>query len=146
MILDTIDHLKDYVAMNPGFRHVIDFIANNNLQTLREGRHDIAEGVYVNVQRTEGKSRSEARLEYHRQMIDLQVPLACTEEIGVAPLDSVKAGIYDAENDIAFSESEPEQYIQVKPGEFAIFFPQDAHAPCIAPERLHKLIFKVVAS
>lgn len=37
-------------------------------------------------------------------------------------------------------------YVTCKPGEFAIFFPQDGHAPCIAgvPE-IKKAIFKVLA-
>ena len=52
---------------------------------------------------------------------------------------------YNAEKDITFFEGLAETYITVKPGMFAIFFPQDGHAPGITPEGVKKVIVKVKA-
>jgi biofilm protein TabA len=38
-----------------------------------------------------------------------------------------------------------ETYVTVKPGMFAIFFPQDGHAPGITPDGVKKVIVKVKA-
>ena len=52
---------------------------------------------------------------------------------------------YNAEKDITFFEGLAETYITVKPGMFAIFFPQDGHAPGISPDGVKKVIVKVKA-
>lgn len=52
---------------------------------------------------------------------------------------------YDKDKDISFYEGAAENYLSVKPGMFAIFFPQDAHAPGISPEGVKKIIVKVKA-
>ena len=43
------------------------------------------------------------------------------------------------------NEGLAETYIAVKPGMFAIFFPQDGHAPGITPDGVKKVIVKVKA-
>ena len=52
---------------------------------------------------------------------------------------------YNVEKDITFFEGLAETYIAVKPGMFAIFFPQDGHAPGITPDGVKKVIVKVKA-
>ena len=51
----------------------------------------------------------------------------------------------DPEKDITFFEGLAETYVTVKPGMFAIFFPQDGHAPGVTPEGVKKVIVKVKA-
>ena len=50
---------------------------------------------------------------------------------------------YNAEKDITFFSGLAESYIEVKPGMFAIFFPQDGHAPGITPDGVKKVIVKL---
>ena len=52
-------------------------------------------------------------------------------------------GEYDAEKDIEFFEDVPDSYVTVLPGEFAVFFPEDAHAPLIGTGEVHKVVIKV---
>ena len=75
------------------------------------------------------------------------VPLSGTEIMGYTPgKDCVPADAPDsAEKDITFFEGLAETYIAVKPGMFAIFFPQDGHAPGISPDGVKKVIVKVKA-
>ena len=41
MIIDTIENLGKYVALNPLFADVIEFLKNNNLQAMEEGKYPI---------------------------------------------------------------------------------------------------------
>ena len=45
--------------------------------------------------------------------------------------------------DITFYEGLATDYLTVKPGMFAIFFPEDAHAPGVTPDGVRKVIVKV---
>lgn len=146
MILDTLGMLHKYAALNPLFPAVVKFLQENDLNALALGRHDIvADALYVNIQEASLRTREEARLESHRQMIDIQIPLSSSEEMGYSPLSSLSDVPYDADKDIAFYDEKPESYFCVTPGEFVIFFPQDGHAPAISPAGLKKAIFKVKA-
>ena len=91
------------------------------------------------------KTKEEAVLETHRKMIDIQIPLSCTEVMGYTPREDLDEQPYNAEKDITFYEGMAQQYVAVKPGMFAIFFPQDGHAPCISEEPVRKAIFKIKA-
>ena len=50
---------------------------------------------------------------------------------------------YDSEKDFELFNDSPTTYVTVMPGEFAIFFSEDAHAPLIGTGELKKLIFKI---
>ena len=46
MILDRLENLKDYVALNPHFAKVVDFLSKNDLAGLPLGRN-VIDGDYV---------------------------------------------------------------------------------------------------
>lgn len=148
MVIDTLEHLEDYVSLNPLFKDVCNFLKDNDLTSLPEGKHEIkGKQLFVNVTTVKGKEPSDAVLEYHREMIDIQIPLSAPETYGNTPLADLPEAAFDAENDIAKVPGVPAQsYVTCTPGMFVIFFPQDAHAPCISMEsELRKAIFKVKA-
>ena len=148
MVIDTLEHLEDYVSSNPLFKDVYDFLKDNDLTSLPEGKHEIkGEQLFVNVTTVKGKEPSDAVLEYHMEMIDIQIPLSAPETYGYTPLADLPEAAFDADNDIAKVPGVPAQsYVTCTPGMFVIFFPQDAHAPCISMEsELRKAIFKVKA-
>ena len=41
MVIDTLDNLAKYESMNPLFKDVVEFLKNNNLDALEEGKHEI---------------------------------------------------------------------------------------------------------
>jgi YhcH/YjgK/YiaL family protein len=65
--------------------------------------------------------------------------------MGYTPRTALPEAEYNAEKDITFYPGAAESYIDVKPGMFAIFFPQDGHAPAITDTPLKKVIVKVKA-
>ncbi len=145
MILDSLDNLHKYVALNPRIQTVVDFIKANDLAAVPAGKVQIdGDDVFGNFQTLKGKTKEEAKLETHNVMLDIQVPFNTAETMGYTPRRDLPQGEYNDANDITFYEGLAEQYVTVYPGEFAIFLPQDGHAPCIAPgEEIQKVIFKV---
>ena len=147
MVIDTLENLEKYVSLNPLFKDVVGFVKSNDLNALEVGKHQIKGGdLFVNIQVAKGKTKEAALLETHKKMIDIQIPLSAPETYGYTPLCGLPSADYNEEKDITKYEGAADTYVTCKPGEFAIFFPQDGHAPCItdAPE-IKKAIFKVLA-
>lgn len=147
MVIDTLDNLEKYTTLNPLFADVVKFIKENDLNTLEEGKHFIKEkDLFVNIQTAKAKTEEEAKLETHKKMIDIQIPLSTCETYGYTPLCDLPNEEYNEEKDITKYAILADTYVTCKPGEFAIFFPQDGHAPCISGEaEIKKAIFKVLA-
>ena len=146
MIIDTIDNLGKYVALNPLFADVVDFLKNHNLLTMEPDKYPIkGEDLFVNIQVAKQRTKETCFVESHVKMIDIQIPLSCEETYGYSPLDSLPDATYDAEKDMTIYEGvKPKDFVTLTPGMMVIFFPQDGHAPCIIEEsEIKKAIFKV---
>jgi YhcH/YjgK/YiaL family protein len=78
-------------------------------------------------------------------MIDIQIPLDGEETFGYTPLCDLPEFEYNAEKDITkYGTTLAQTYVTCRPGQMAIFFPQDGHAPCISEAaEIKKAIFKV---
>ena len=146
MIIDTLDNLGKYVALNPLFADVVEFLKSHDLRTMEVGKYPIKDkDLFLNLSLTKQRTKETAFLETHIDMIDIQVPITCAESFGYSPLCDLPAFEYNAEKDITkYGDTKPQTYVTVNPGQFAIFFPQDGHAPCIIEEEeIKKAIFKV---
>ena len=144
MVVDRLENLERYVSLNPLFAQAVDFLRSTDLNARETGRVVLEEGkLMANFSRLCPKTKEEAKLETHNDFIDIQIPLSGTEIIGYTPRAELPEAAYDAENDISFYEGEAADYLVINPGMFAIFFPEDAHAPGITAEGVKKIIMKV---
>lgn len=146
MILDSLDKLGSYEALNPNFAKAIEFIKANDLASLPLGRNEIfGDLVYANVMEIQPKGKEEARVEIHRRYIDIQIPISCDELMGYTPLSELPAPDYDESTDAALYPVglAAREYFNVKNDQFVIFFPQDGHAPAITPVPMKKIVVKV---
>ena len=127
MVVDTLENLEKYASLNPLFAQAIEFLKSHDLQAMEIGKTELkGKDLLVNIAQT----------------------LSGTEIMGyTAAKDCVPTNApYNVEKDITFFEGLAETYIAVKPGMFAIFFPQDGHAPGITPDGVKKVIVKVKAN
>ena len=147
MIKDHINNAHRYDDLHPNFRSVLEILQSLNLNALQPGHIELdGKYVYININETNSKTKEEALLESHRQYIDIQMPLTDTETFGIKQTAECTKPIdeFDTERDIIFYEDTPNEYITLNKGEFVIFFPEDAHAPCINTTDNHlKLIVKI---
>ncbi len=146
MIIDKLNRWERVVGMHPAFKMVFDFIGRTDFSHMPAGRIALdGEKVFINLDEPEGTTREEQVLEVHRRYIDIHVPLDAVEEVGWKPLEEIEhfSVAYDATLDRAFSDDRPRFYASVRPGEFCIVFPEDGHAPAIAPHPFRKLVAKI---
>lgn len=140
MIIDHISQLEKYSGLNPYIPQAIAFLQCHNLQEILPQTYIInGEEAYINIQTAQGRSKETAPLESHRRMIDIQIPIEEEETFGYCPVNLLVPTPYDEEHDICFYDRQkPLSYITCKPGMFAIFLPNDAHAPCISARKAFK--------
>lgn len=148
MIIDTLENLSKYEALNPLFADVVEFLKVHDLNTMEAGKYPIKDkDLFLNLQVAKGRTKETAFLETHIEMIDIQIPISGAETFGYTPLKDLPDFEYNAEKDITkYGDTKPQTYVTVVPGQMAIFFPQDGHMPCITEEaEIKKAIFKVKA-
>ena len=64
MIIDTIENLGKYVALNPLFADVIEFLKNNDLRTMEEGIYPIKDkNLFLSVQVAKQRTKESAFIE-----------------------------------------------------------------------------------
>lgn len=146
MIKGNLNNTTRIEAFHPRFKAFFDYIKTIDVDQLEEGKLEIdSDNLFMISAVMDGKTKIEAALEGHREYIDIQLLLEGEESIGWKPLED--AGLvsqaYDAEKDLIFYADQPDDYVSLKPGQFAIFFPEDLHAPGIGEGKIRKLIVKV---
>lgn len=144
MIIDRIENIEKYLSLHPLFAQAIEFLKSAQLQNLEPGRIVLKKNdLYVNVDQTTPKRKEDAKLETHNCFIDIQLPLSNVETIGYAPRAELDEAVYEADRDITFYDTPAADYFLLKPGMFAVFFPEDAHAPAITEKGVKKIVIKV---
>ena len=146
MIIDTLENLGKYVALNPLFADVMEFLKSHDLNTMEAGKYPIKDkDLFLNLTVAKGRPKEAATIETHINMIDIQIPLSCDETFGYTPLGDLPTFEYNPEKDITkYGTTMAQTYVTLKPMQMGIFFPQDGHAPCISENaEIRKAIFKV---
>ena len=84
-------------------------------------------------------------MENHNEYSDIQIPFSSDEIMGYIPSCELTSPMapYNAEKDITFFEDKATTFIDVKMGQFVIFFPEDGHQPGIGEGTYMKIIVKI---
>jgi len=146
MILDVLENVHLYKVMHKGFPKAFEFLLQPELKQLPVGEYEIdGERVYAMVSKEKGQKKEDALLETHEKYIDIQLILDGTDDIGWKPksLCQQPSGEYDHESDLQFFADRPNTWLSIEGGEFAIFFPEDAHMPLISSGTIHKVVVKI---
>lgn len=146
MVIDVLGEAARYAHLHPAFARAFTFLREADLSSLTPGRHDIdGDAIYVSIDHVDGRGREGARLESHRAHIDIQLTFSGDEHIGWKPRGSCQTpdGAFDESRDVGFYRDRPDTWLVLPPGTFAIFFPEDAHAPLAGSGPLHKAIVKI---
>ena len=101
--------------------------------------------LHASISLKDGVKAGEAKFEAHDHFIDIQVCPAGTEKLGWKPRNKCidPKDPYNAEKDVIFFNDKPDMYFELNPGQFAIFYPEDVHAPMIGDGPIKKLVVKV---
>jgi biofilm protein TabA len=146
MILDTIDNAEQYTFLHPLFQPAFEFLATLDARTVTPGIYELrGRDLYVIISQSSGGVPVPPRLEAHKKYIDLQVTLLGSFHVGWRPLAECTRlqTPYDEGKDATVYDDPPELRIRLETGRFAVFFPEDAHAPESSPKELMKAVFKI---
>jgi len=146
MIFDSLNNSTRYIDVHPGFKRGFEFLSNHPLDKLTDGKHPIdGDRIFALGMATKGKGIEKAVFETHRKYIDIQYTVSGADLIGwdEQSLCTPTPDGYDAEKDVEFYTDRPNLWIPVSSGRFAIFFPEDAHAPLGTDSLVHKVVIKV---
>lgn len=147
MIIDTLQNASKYYSAHPLFAKAFAYISQTDLANAADGKGDISDGLKFIFSNSPGKAKeaSLSKFECHNKNIDIQLCINGEETIGWKPREKCMSpnGDYNAEKDVQFYNDEPDTFFQLNNGQFAIFFPEDVHAPMIGEGNIKKLVIKV---
>ncbi|QIM69529.1 YhcH/YjgK/YiaL family protein [Basfia succiniciproducens] len=133
-------------------RFALDYLAKTDFDSMEVGRYPLkGDKIYVQVLDLETKPKAEYLPEVHRNYLDVQYLHSGTEIMGVSTDlgNNAVAVEYNPERDILYyAEAENEQELHCQPGNFAVFFPEDAHRAAIynGSEKIRKIVVKIAMS
>ena len=109
-------------------------------------RIDIDENCFALEQVYLSKKRGECFFESHKKYIDLQFIVDGEEIIEVAHIDDLAVALsYNESRDfIKYEDKKENSSIILRKGELAIFYPEDAHMPCIITQESSKVVKVVI--
>ena len=148
MIIDSIQNASKYFAVHLLFQKAFEYIQHTDLYAIETGKFDI-DGDYLKVIVAEKKgmtkAEASAKFECHNHHIDIRLCVKGNEQIGWKPRAKCvsQKGDYNPDKDVLFYSDEPDMFFQLTDGQFAIFFPEDVHAPMTGEGEIKKLVVKV---
>ena len=149
MIIDTLKNASKYFSLHPLFEKAFNYIQQVDLKNTSDEKVDIADGLKAIFSNSPGKTKevSTAKFECHNKNIDIQLCIDGVETIGWKPREKCvnPNGEYNADKDVLFFNDSPDMFFQLTNTQFAIFFPEDVHAPMIGEGNIRKLVMKVRA-
>jgi biofilm protein TabA len=150
MIVDRLENAVAYQALGHRIAAALDYLRGTDFSTLPEGRHYLDDDrLFAIVQRYQPKPLSKAVWEAHRKYVDVQYVFHGAERIGYAAAreDTPLVEPYNGEKDLVLYDVLGD-FFELQAGSFAIFGPQDIHAPGLvakgsSPDAwVHKVVVK----
>lgn len=160
-LIGTVPTLRAQLARPDHFaaafrylEHVFDPASEERARILatpvgESRRIDLAGGgAFALEQVFRSKSRAEGRFEAHRSYVDLQAVVQGDEVIEVADVSNltVREDLLDERDACFFHDFPGASLWRMHPGKVSVFFPVDAHMPCLAfgePGIVYKTVVKV---
>lgn len=148
MLLLHLNDSERIAGLHPLFQTLFDYVKTHDLSQVPAGRIELdGDRLFINVADANLTTRELQKLEVHRKYIDVHFPLSGTEIVGWRSLSEIAEAPdapFDEQGDFALYSLPASTYVEVKPGECLIVYPEDAHAPIIGKGGLRKLIAKVL--
>lgn len=146
MILTTLADSGRIEPLHPLFKRFFDYVKEHDLLHAPLGRIEVdGDRLFINNVEADLTDAATQLLEAHREYIDVHVVLDGEEHFGWRPLADCAAVCqsYDPAADCALYADRPSSWLTLRPGQAAIVFPEDPHAPVVGEGRVRKLIGKI---
>lgn len=146
---NDLSKLDAQIERTPGvWEAVAEFLKEKDMKALPLGRNEIGEGAFANVAEYETKLQN--MYELHRRYIDVQLLAYGREAVFVADKGQAREpqGEFNEEGDfILYADAACARQVMVSPESYQVFYPSDAHKPCMAvdgcPQPVRKVCVKI---
>ena len=148
MIVDSLKNTAVYNKIHPLFEEGFEYLRSTDFSKAEVGKVELkGDDLFVIISDSEMKAEQDAKLEVHDRYIDIQLPVSKTEIFGWKARESLSLSKepFNKERDIQFFEDKYITTFSVSPEDFVVFFPGDAHAPCIGNGKIRKVVVKIKA-
>lgn len=146
MIIDNIKNASLYYAINEGIAVALRYLQENDVEKMEPGDYEIdGSRIYVLVRHYQSKPVEKCSWEAHRRYIDVQYVAEGFEHMGYASIEHMETKEYINEKDKVVLQGDG-NFIKMREGFFAVFFPDDVHMPCVAISEsgpVKKVVIKV---
>jgi biofilm protein TabA len=149
MIKDNLKHTKLYAGLGPRFARSFEFINSTDFSKIADGNYELdGRSIYYMLMSPATGPAAGKKYETHEKYIDVQCVLKgreaifCTDAAKLSPSTD-----YDAQKDIRFYQDGPGSESVLDAGDFAVYFPHDAHKPLCAvgaAAPVRKLVVKIL--
>ena len=143
MIQDTVERLGLYADAVEGLRDVIRELDSLELDAIEDGTYFTPEGIRYFIQSFESSVEPKMH-EVHARYIDLQIVVEGRERLTVSHAVEELPPDYREESDIGFDDVEIETTCHLRPGNFAMLFPFEPHAPGLSESEKSEPVRKIV--
>ncbi|HSO78466.1 MAG TPA: YhcH/YjgK/YiaL family protein [Bacteroidales bacterium] len=139
---------RQYLLHPERWDRAFSFLRDTDLETLEKGRYEIeGSDLFASVDEYVTKDEPDTRLEAHSKFADIQYIISGAEKMGIVALDKTTVTVpYNEEKEICFLVSGDERFLSATPDRYFIFFPDDAHRPCLKAREnapVKKVVIKV---
>jgi len=146
MISDSIQNSSRY-NFGPVWNAAFEFLKTLTPESETGRRLIQGDALFAGIDCYETKARDDAKIETHRKYVDIQVLLSGTEVIEIFPKKGLTVSEpYIPERDVEFYQVPGEAPVKLTLtlGQFVVFFPEDAHMPCLMNGNSAQPVQKVV--
>jgi len=146
MIIDQLKNANLY-SKDKALAKALEYLTQTDFKTLAVGRYEL-DGTkrFALVQEPLTRTLEGALFEAHRKYIDVQYIVDGIEQMGYAPINTLQGATpYDESKEAEMLRGAGDT-LTVRPGMFVVFFPEDAHMPCLAvgqPAKVKRVVVKV---
>lgn len=146
MIVSNLQNSQRVEGLHPLFKVLFDYVKSHDLLHADLGRIELkGDELFINNVNPECLPADKQVLELHRDYVDVHILLEGAERIGWKAIEDLAAEKkpYEEGGDCALYSDVPTTFVDLLPGQFAIVYPEDPHAPIIGTGKIRKLIGKV---
>ena len=146
MIFDTLKNCEQYVSLHPQYEKAFSYLKQAMKSFPESGKQAIdGDKLFASVQEYQTLTE-DGKMEAHEQYIDIQCVISGKEIMYVEDIEKAElTDAYREDWDAAFYKvDENASKLVLRPGDFVILLPQDAHRPCVAFEGVSQDVRKIV--
>lgn len=148
MFTGHLQRIHQYSYLQDNLRQKITLALEHIMHDPTTEEKVIEEGdLWYNIIEAQTVLTTERQFEIHKEYIDVHVLLDGQEYMGYAHDELVVNDLHMVDQDVYFGTSTEGRYLEMKPGEIVMFFPNEIHKPLChltgQAKKVRKAIIKI---